>query len=378
LEIVPPADTEKSPQIMESVFAGLFSFSGINKLEEHCAWRPSQESFSFEMASIEGTVKFFARCTVGQRNNVEAQIYAQYPDAEIREAEEDYTKLVPRNLPNREWNLWGSTMKLVKQDALPIRTYKYFQETVTGKMIDPLASVSEVMGSLGKDQHMWFQVIFKAEGEKDWRPESEAYLEELMGQKKESAGGFFQQLIQEIGSLPGNILRRLDAQELVAPPGLEPPETTSFNINALPPGEQEKLKAVHENISKPAFRTTMRFVYLGKRDKFNMGLGVGGFWGAMQQFSDANLNALIPHPESKTFAIYYFDEPRMAYRQRRVVQDYRDRGRAHGGFIFNTEELATVFHFPDMSVKTPTVQRIEAKKGEAPTNLPVDVEFEAS
>jgi len=56
------------------------------------------------------------------------------------------------------------------------------------------------------------------------------------------------------------------------------------------------------------------------------------------------------------------------------LQDYRDRSFATGKFVFNSEELATVFHFPDMSVKAPNLIRIEAKKGEAPPNLPIEFE----
>lgn len=40
-------------------------------------------------------------------------------------------------------------------------------------------------------------------------------------------------------------------------------------------------------------------------------------------------------------------------------------------FILNTEELATIFHFPGGVSTTPTFTRIESKKAEAPSNLPI-------
>ena len=107
---------------------------------------------------------------------------------------------------------------------------------------------------------------------------------------------------------------------------------------------------------------------------FNKALGVAGAIGAVKQFSDANLNSIYPDPRSKTVANYYRTDPRIAFRQRRVLQEYRDRSTAMGTFIFNTEELATVYHFPDVSVTAPTIQRVEAKKGEAPANLPIELE----
>ena len=38
----------------------------------------------------------------------------------------------------------------------------------------------------------------------------------------------------------------------------------------------------------------------------------------------------------------------------------------------NTEELATIYHFPSATVKTPMLGRVEAKKGTPPASLPVE------
>lgn len=378
LEIRPPADVEKSPKIMEQVFNGLHTWASPNKFEEYCGWRPGQDSFSFEIVSTEGTIHFYARCPKAARNNMEAQIYAQYPDAEIFEVE-DYTNEVPRNLPNKQWDVWGSTITLVKEDPIPIRTYKQFQEDVTGKMIDPLASLTEVMGAAGKSQHIWFQILFSPAYEPTWHPKSQAFVDKMLGKVSPgSKGGTnpFVNFFQEIGLLFGNIFRGLFGVELAGPAESAEARIEEFNIMRLTPGEQEQLKAIHENMSKVAFNTSIRLVYLGKRENFNKALGVAGSMGALKQFADINLNALFPDKRSQTFANYYFTKSRLAYKQRKIIQDYRYRAASVGTYVFNTEELATVFHFPDVSVTAPTIQRIEAKKGEAPPNLPV--EFEAS
>jgi hypothetical protein len=39
-------------------------------------------------------------------------------------------------------------------------------------------------------------------------------------------------------------------------------------------------------------------------------------------------------------------------------------------FLFSTEELATIFHIPDMGVLAPSLTRVSAKRGGAPANLP--------
>lgn len=40
-------------------------------------------------------------------------------------------------------------------------------------------------------------------------------------------------------------------------------------------------------------------------------------------------------------------------------------------FVFNIEELATVFHFPYTTVKSPTITYTEAKTKEPPPDLPI-------
>ena len=43
-----------------------------------------------------------------------------------------------------------------------------------------------------------------------------------------------------------------------------------------------------------------------------------------------------------------------------------------GKLVMSTEELATVFHLPDMNVLAPSLTRVESKHGGAPSNLPVE------
>ena len=42
----------------------------------------------------------------------------------------------------------------------------------------------------------------------------------------------------------------------------------------------------------------------------------------------------------------------------------------HHIIVLNTEELATLWHFPGQILKVPTFERIESKEASPPTNLP--------
>ncbi len=372
LEIIPPRDIEASPLPMESIFT---AFAGVIKnpsAAEEFIKGEFPTSFSLEIASIEGQVHFYIRTQVGFRNLVEAHFYAQYPNVEIVEAE-DYTTLVPRTIPNKDWDLWGVDFKLFKDDLYPIKSYKNFEETITGKMIDPLAGLIETMGKLGPGQHLWLQYIITPVSEK-WYSTGKATVDEFLGRVKEEKSGFFGEFFSGIMGIFSNIVRGLIGAPLVFGGGAtkEKKEEQPLEFR-LSPGEKDVLKALQANLGKQMYKTRMRMLYTGRREGFSKQTGVSSFIGGIKQFNDQNLNSMVPEDGSKTYASYIFVEERLRYRQRRLFRRYitRDTDPQSTRFLFSSEELATIFHIPDMGVLAPSLTRVSAKRGGAPANLPV-------
>ena len=124
------------------------------------------------------------------------------------------------------------------------------------------------------------------------------------------------------------------------------------------------------------FKTKMRYLYVGRRETFNKPTGVSALIGGIKQFNDQNLNSFKPNDDTKTDAKYLFVEPRLRYRQRRIFRRYvsRDSDPQFNRFELSTTELATIFHIPDMSVVAPSLTRVAAKRGGAPSNLPIQSE----
>jgi len=364
LEIITPRDIEKSPKPFEALFSGI---SGVHKsfnIKEKYIQGMLTYKFSFEIVSDGGAVHFYIRTPKIHRNLVEANLYAQYPTVEINEVP-DYVQNVPRLVPNKDWDLWGTDFQLTKTDAYPIKTYLKFEETITGTMIDPLSSVIEVMGKVGLGQKIWYQIIVVPEAEA-WSADAGQALIDEKFKGKTRAKGIFEKFIDDMldllkiltGGIFGKVISHAENKT---------DQPIEFKLT---PGEKEVLKAIEANNGKNVYWVKMRYLYLGQKEGFDKAF-VPAFVGAIKQFSDQNLNGFKPEEDSKTAVAYFMTDSRMRYRQRKIFQRYIDRDTTGKKFILSSEELATIYHLPDMSVAAPHITRVEAKRGGAPSNLPI-------
>jgi len=376
LEIYLPQLVELTPKSTEQMLAGLHGvYKGPNLIEKY--WHGyKQPRFSLEIAGINGEIHFFIRCERKFRRLVESQVYAQYPEAEIFESP-DYTANVPFDLPNKDWDVWGTDLRLVSDEIYPIRTHPYFKEQeIEGGIIDPLASFSEIFSHLRQGEQVWVQILISPTHE-PWQKKSEQERDKLIGKapEKKSKTGFTQtgEILQEEGSGWGRA-----ATEVLFGTKLGTAAETKQEERVLPslmqhlaPGTQEKVKAIELKATKLGFTSKVRFVYLGTRDIFTKA-NVSAIAGAFKQFSTLDLNGFGNGPKTKTSVDYVREQGRLLYRKRKILMYYRYR--TFDGdlpYIFNIEEIASLFHLPSFIVKTPMMPRVEAKKGEPPVGLPV-------
>ncbi|HFC36300.1 MAG TPA: hypothetical protein ENJ49_01340, partial [Candidatus Moranbacteria bacterium] len=355
LEIIPPNDIEETPQAMEMVYAGLLgSMKGINTIEEFVNGETPMY-FSLELVSKEGEVHFYVRTPKGFRDLIESHIHSQYPTAVVQTGP-DYVDEIPKVIPNKDWGLWGTDFRLEKADPYPIKTYRWFEEDATGKVLDPLASLIESMGKIGPQQYFWFQMVITPKDAQEYDT-GKALAEELAGREvKRKVGALESWFVNTMTSIHDTVANMfgLGAE---SPSESEPDVPLEFRMT---PGEKEVLKLIEEGIGKSAFNVKMRVIYVGRKEAFNKAV-VGSFMGGIKQFSDANLNGFALDNNSKTYALHLFVKPRMQYRQRKILRRYRARNRDGVTFHLNSEELATVFHLPTTYVITPSLRKVETK-----------------
>lgn len=363
-----PPESEVNPHAMEQVFAGLYGIKSPPNFVE-CYWLGEQQlSISFEMVGINGHVRFIIGTPTKYRDLVEANIYAYYPDAEITEVE-DYTKYLPNYFPNEKYNMFGMEFILAKKDAYPIRTYRAFaDEWSRVRFLDPVATLAELMSGLNEGEQMWLQWVIRPADDK-WKKEGEKVIAKHIHMKLESKEDFVQKRI-----FPGIHGAHKAVEDWMGVPEADPsdkrPEPISWMMH-LPPSEKNVIEAIGENIAKIGFQVKCRYVYIARKEKFDKAHGIYSILGAMQLFSTQDLNGFKKLKKMTTKVDYF--RFRIPWRQKRLMRYYKARACGAGAspFVFNIEELATVFHFPFVTVRAPMMVKTESKRSGPPTNLPI-------
>ncbi len=364
LEVIPSRDIERSPKIMESILQGISGVTAsTNVFEVWLDGKYTQDRFGLELVGEEGKIHFYVRAYKKYRNLIEANIYAQYPDAEIIEAE-DYTKRFPKIIPNKYWDLWGADFEFTAPAPYPIKTYDKFDETVTGETIDPVSSMAEAIGSLGPNQHIWLQYNIEPLQEK-WNLEEaqRKIIKKLKGTESAESMGLSNHLVDVFKNIFNGIWRKVE----FAISEKKEQQPLEFRLS---PVEKEILKSVEENLGRYTYKVKMRFIYLGHRKNFERAY-VSTFIGALKQFNDINYNQFKPTELSKTYGKIFLKERTSSFRKRKIYERYKKRNMDGSLIYLSSKELATIFHLPDMNVKSPAIAHVASKLGSAPPNLPI-------
>lgn len=372
LEIKMPKEVVKPIKAMEQVFAGFHAIHDVFTWREKWLEGQFQLSFALEIVSIDGEAHFFIRTPERDRKIIESNIYSQYPEAEIFEVD-DYTKNIPQDIPNKDWDLFGMGFINSKTEyAYPIKTYPSFEaeiEPKEEKRIDPLAGLLEGMATLRPGEQLWVQIVATpVRDETPWVKEGQALKDKLARRpEKPKPKSLLWEAAEVLVSGPP---KKVEGEREVIPPEMK-----------LTPGERTVLQAIEEKIGKFGYKCTIRFIYLGKKEVFFKPMARIPY-GFFKEVSTENLGGLKPDKrfitKMKSVPFWFLDDRRVYLRKRRLFRYYQKRlppffPRSGGTFILNTEELATLFHFPSrMVAPAPGVLRVEAKKGEAPPGLPVE------
>jgi len=388
LEIIPPRDVLRSPKAMELFLTNaLFHHSFKGGKEEF--WQGAVWFwFSLEIVSLEGQVHFYIRTPTRIRGLIETQMYAQYPQSQVKEVE-DYTLAVDEINKKSAWNGWGCEFKLTKHQAYPIRTYVDYGLDKDPKeefKVDPISPVIELFSSMQKGEQMWMQIVVTPSkneyhthgtwfGKHDWVEESKIQLLKLQ--------------------LPYTNVKTIGEFDTRARIEIRTPEHLKNTV-----------KGMNEKTEKVGFETGVRVMYVAKKEAFNMS-SRRNLRLAFRQYAKPDSNEFMRINSSQAdrySGIFLASQKTIMLLANRMLKEYRERSFFHESlrqkifsqhyfhwpipevftldaiikayvhtetFVLNTEEIATMWHFPGQILKVPTLERIESKEASPPPNLPM-------
>jgi hypothetical protein len=334
LSITLPRENEKLPTAAEQMFASLH---GI------LAFTPQvQEHLSLEMGSSPDGIRFYVFTPIAFKNFVESQIYAQYPAAEIREAI-DYAKSIPAGSA-----VSTTELVLARDFIFPIKTFRDFE-------VDPLAAITSALTDVKAGEQLWVQILVRPVDD-FWQERGHEYVQ-MVREGISPVTLNPQDVVIDVGksilSLGGNVATHI----MRGPQPVEEPRPGSQFVR-LSAGQELTLKMLENKLAKIGFETKVRLVAVSSsREAADAKLS--GLVSSFKQFSTANLNSFEPDPESPGVDT--------------LIKQYGDRSfpeKEAGNYILTIEELASIFHLPNVSVETPTIEWTGAKKGEPPLNIP--------
>ena len=318
-------DFKEMVGLMEQLYASLKSIHSSKIIKKILG----QDIISFEYIAHEWEIFFYVVIPKAYKFLIEKQINWFYTDAIIEETTEIN---IFKNRKHSEWTY----INVAKNSLFPIKTYQKLES-------DPINNITWALSKLEEDESAVIQVLMKPISD-DWQHHSAKASSKIMSGK---TVGF---------SLnPFTLLKKFLWMILSSSPD-ENQMNKQDDTSAL---SSERAKTVDEKWDKTGFEAVIRIIATGN-NKTMVESELKNITSSFVQFSYPDFNKLVPtlnHSEKALINNYIYRYFRKPFWLKKM--------------IFNTEELASIFHFPHIKYnKVAEIKWQNFKIVKAPTNLP--------
>ena len=306
---------------------------------------------SLELVFDEGQISFYVVTYSSVSNFIAQQVTSNYPDAEVRIIRpEDYPNIKPSGYTVR-----AASVSKVNDDVFPIKTFKYFED-------DPLSTFTNNFGTLKHGDKAVLQIIAKPRT--SWwnkKAKKAANLVSKGSYKGTGKHGFWISAIQSVLSPIYWLVNTLINNERTAD-SMAPGASSGDSYKIFNQAEQEGHKAMGESAGQPGFLASMRII-VGSETPQSAEIALQTTVGGTNIFTDEYNNKLDNPQYEDLFAFIFVPIRYFAFR-------FRLLGFLQGTSTFSTDELSTLFHFPDINYnRSPIIKWLEYKMLAPPHNL---------
>ncbi len=368
-----PRSAPRSIAAMEMVLNALWDTGGTGTWR-HLFWDGSVRKYgTLEIVSVEGKIYYFFRVQAGVVDFLKAQIYAQFPEAEVTIVD-DYVKYVPQySAKDPGWVLNGFEIEYEREgeQMFPIKTYIDYGLEKPGEpeeRINPMANLLEILASLGPGEQYWIQIHVRAAADR-YPVKGESYKKQSW--QKQFAGNLKAYEEEVKKTVQSGVATEIEFGKK---------RVTEYMTDH----EKRIYESIQRKMSKRAFDVGIRCIYIAKKE-LAKNFAHGAVEGALRLFSAPGLNG-IKAMNGTFFAAHPWNDVFGAggtARRDNLYNAYVERSYFYPPYntwidekprkmmLMSAEEIVTLFHFPGEEVSTGNLSRVEARKAQAPANLPI-------
>jgi len=317
-------DFKEMVSVMEQLFSSLKSIYSAKILKKILG----QDILSFEYVAHEWNIYFFLVVPKNYKHLIEKQINGFYQDAIIEETKEINI------FKDRKYHRW-TYINTKKEFFYPIKTYQKLES-------DPINNIVNAFSKLEEDESAALQLVLKPIDD-DWQSESSKASGKILKWKK---AGISLNPIKWI----------IWIAELFFTQSEDDKNSPEWETSAL---TQERSKTVDEKWDKTGFEVVIRVITTWN-NLHMVDTELTNILSAFSQFSYPDFNKFSPtlnHNNKKLVENYIYRYFRKPFYLKKM--------------ILNTEELASLFHFPHIKYnKIPEIKWQNFKIVKAPSDIP--------
>lgn len=342
-----PKDQDKDfsvQQLKEEIARGETVFSSIGGLRAQrgfLAWFfGRQDNFSFELVASKSKISFYVTSPKSRALYLEQQIHAHYPEASIEEVE-DY------NTFNSHGSILAGYFKAKRSFIFPFLDY-------TNMDSDPMNSIINVMSKLEVDESIAVQYVVRS-AKKKWHSKVKRAV--LNAYKNKDVSQIFRISSSAFYNSMNFIIYEVILGFFSMGKSDKKTEGTE-NPKELTEKEREMLKKMEEKNSKSGLDVNLRIVVSSKEAEkakiyFN---NISSAFSEYSHYQYGNsFRKIYTRNQSKIIENFIY---------RRFIE--------RQGFLLNTQELVSMYHFPLPHTETPNIDWLNSKTAPAPNNIPQD------
>ena len=327
-------ESERAPEkekVIEAIAAAETFFTAIGGLKAQKGFKAwlygRDDEFAFEIVARDKMVMFYVTVPASMRTFIEQQLSAAWPDAFMEEVE-DYNIFQPTGV------IVGSYVKLKRNHAFPIKTYRKMDA-------DPLATLTNVLAKIPEHEGAAFQFIVRS-APAAWRKRGVEVAHNIQqGMKVEDAMK---------KKKPGEL------SKWIAALGSGKKSEESKKEYKLSPQEEEVVKAIEEKASKAGMDVCARLI-VSASDAGQAQITLENMLNGFAQYS------VFQYGNTFTKSV---PSSKMDLGRRFIYRLFDERQSS----VLNTEEMASLWHLPLPWTETPNIRWLGARRASAPPDVP--------